>query len=314
VDLPLPLAADAVWLDSPVGRIALYSATPGPLRSAESDAPASDGFSNLVAKAVPMLLVHSINASGTAAEMAPLFEYYRETRPVYALDLPGFGLSDRPDRIYTPRVMTHALIEALKHIAAQHGGAAVDVVALSLSGEYAVRAQAEVPQRIRRLALISPTGFNGKPRRYGPPGSTLGMPRLHGLLAQPLWSDALYRGLTRPGVIRYFLQRSWGSKFIDEALLRYDVLTTRQIGAKNAPLFFLSGYLFSRDINTLYEAVNCPVWVSMATRGDFTDYRGRYTVEGRDNWQFHPVDGGALPYFENLAAFVALLDPFLAGH
>jgi pimeloyl-ACP methyl ester carboxylesterase len=261
-----------------------------------------------------VLLVHSINASGTAAEMAPLFDHYRQTRPVYALDLPGFGLSDRPDRIYTPRVMTHALIEALEYIAAQHGGAAVDVVALSLSGEYAVRAQTEVPQRVRKLALISPTGFNGKPRRYGPPGSTLGMPRLHGLLAQPLWSEALYRGLTRPGVIRYFLQRSWGSKNIDEALWRYDLLTTHQPGAKNAPLFFLSGYLFSRDINTLYEAVNCPVWVSMATRGDFTDYRGRSTVEGRENWQFHPVEGGALPYFENLAAFVALLDPFLAGN
>jgi hypothetical protein len=50
----------------------------------------------------------------------------------------------------------------------------------------------------------------------------------------------------------------------------------------------------------------------MATRGDFTDYRGRVTVEGRANWQFHLVDGGALPYFEDLHAFVTRLDPFLA--
>lgn len=295
-DLPLPLSADIHWLNTAVGRLALYGAA----------------NNHGAAGHAPMLLVHSVNAAGTAAEMAPLFDYYRQTRAVYALDLPGFGLSDRPDRIYTPRVMTQALIESLEFIAAQHGDLAVDLVALSLSGEYAVRAQAEEPQHVRRLALISPTGFNGKPRRYGPPGSTLGMPRLYGLLAQTLWSDALYRGLTRPGVIRYFLQRSWGSKQIDEALWRYDVLTTRQSGAKNAPLFFLAGYLFSRDINTLYEAVKCPVWVSMATRGDFTDYRGRSTVEGRENWQFHKVDGGALPYFENLAAFVALLDPFLA--
>jgi hypothetical protein len=108
------------------------------------------------------------------------------------------------------------------------------------------------------------------------------------------------------------LQRSWGSKNIDEALCQYDVITTRQAGAANAPFYFLSAYLFSRDINALYEAVKCPVWVSMATRGDFTDYRGRVTVEGRANWQFHKVDGGALPYFEVLSAFVSRLDPFLA--
>ena len=261
----------------------------------------------------PILLVHSINAAGSAAEMAPLFDYYRPSRNVYALDLPGFGHSDRTDRAYLPRLMTNAILACLECISARHGGAAVDVVALSLSGEYAVRAQTEQPQRVRRLALISPTGFNGKPRRYGPAGATLGQTWLYSLLTKPVWRDALFSGLTRPGVIRYFLQRSWGSKQIDEALWRYDVLTTRQAGAAHAPFYFLSAYLFSRDINALYEALQCPVWVSMATRGDFTDYRGRYTVEGRSNWQFHLVEGGALPYFEDLGAFVARLDPFLAA-
>ena len=50
----------------------------------------------------------------------------------------------------------------------------------------------------------------------------------------------------------------------------------------------------------------------MATRGDFTDYQGKTTVERRANWRFHAIEGGALPYFENLAAFTAQLDPFWA--
>ena len=58
----------------------------------------------------PILLVHSINASGSAAEVEPLFEHYRATRPVYALDLSGFGLSSRADRAYTPRLMTDAVL------------------------------------------------------------------------------------------------------------------------------------------------------------------------------------------------------------
>ena len=93
--------------------------------------------------------------------------------------------------------------------------------------------------------------------------------------------------------------------------MAYDLLTTRQPGAKHAPFFFVSAFLFSADINTLYEAIDCPVWVSMATRGDFTDYQGRTTVAGKPNWQFHTVQGGALPYFEDLPAFTNVLSPFL---
>lgn len=299
--MPLPLDAEYVEIHTGVGRLAMYR-----------------GVSNAAVEVknvrgpAPLLLVHSINASASAAEVAPLFDYYRRTRPVYALDLPGYGLSERSDRAYTPRLMTDALHAVAQRIRDENGGGAVDVLGVSLSCEYVVRLHSEAPNALRRIALVSPTGFSGSKRRYGPPGSTRGLPWLYKVLANPQWSQALFNTLTRPGVIRYFLQRTWGSKKIDEALWGYDLLTTRQPGAKNAPLYFLSAHLFSNDINWLYEAADCPVWVSMATRGDFTDYRGRSTVEGRPNWQFHRVDGGALPYFEKPAAFTALLDAFLA--
>ena len=291
--LPLPLVGDYVELVADAGRIALYRAGPA------SQSPQT-----------PLLLVHSVNASASAAEVAPLFDHYRRTRPVYALDLPGYGLSDRSDRAYTPRLMTDALHAAVALIREQCGGGPVDVLGVSLACEYVVRLHSEAPNAVRRMALVSPTGFSGSKRRYGPPGSTRGIPWLYKALANPAWSGALFNALTRPGVIRYFLERTWGSTHIDEALYRYDVLTTRQPGAKNAPLYFLAAYLFSGDISSLYEAVDCRVWMSMASRGDFTDYRGRSTVEGRPNWQFHLVEGGALPYFENSDRFLALLDPF----
>jgi pimeloyl-ACP methyl ester carboxylesterase len=186
----------------------------------------------------------------------------------------------------------------------------VDVLALSLTSEYAARASAEAPDSIRRLAMVSPTGFSGKHRRYGPAGGSRGIAWLLRLLSRESWVQGVYRTLTRPGVIRYFLERTWGRAGIDETLYRYCVLTTRQPGARYAPLYFLSGHLFSADVNALYEALNCPVWVSMATRGDFTDYRGRDTVEDRPQWHFHRIEGGALPYFEDKERFLGLLDPF----
>jgi pimeloyl-ACP methyl ester carboxylesterase len=255
-------------------------------------------------------LLHSVNASASAAEVAPLFAHYRQTRVVYALELPGFGFSDRSDRPYNVRLMTDALQLALTAIQAESEGVAADVVALSLSCEFAARVSVETPQLIRRLAMVSPTGFSGKKRRYGPAGSVVGPLWLLRLLLWPRWSEGVYRTLTRPAVIRYFLARTWGSEAIDEALWRYDLLTTRQSGARFAPLYFVSAQLFSADINSLLEALTVPVWVSMATRGDFTDYQGRTTVNDRSNWQFHAIEGGALPYFENLPAFTQRLDPF----
>ena len=292
--LPLALPAQRRDLDSPAGRLSLYCAQP----------------EDLSAGLPPLLLVHSVNAAGSAAEVAPLFAHYRKQRAVYALELPGFGFSDRSDRPYTVRLMTDALHAVLAAIQNEQGGVAADVLALSLSCEFAARASCETPQLIRRLAMVSPTGFSRKKRRYGPAGSVVGPPWLLALLRWPRWSEGVYRTLTRPAVIRYFLVRTWGSDAIDEALWRYDLLTTRQPGARFAPLYFVSAQLFSADVNSLYEALSGPVWVSMATRGDFTDYQGRTTVDARSNWQFHTIEGGALPYFEDLPAFTRRLDPF----
>jgi len=46
----------------------------------------------------PLALVHCIHAAPATAEMRPIFEHSRATHTAYAVDLPGFGLSDRSDR------------------------------------------------------------------------------------------------------------------------------------------------------------------------------------------------------------------------
>lgn len=291
--LPLALPADKLLLETPVGRVAVY-------RSAEGHAEAE----------VPLLLVHSVNAAASAIEMAPLFEHYRRSRTVWALDLPGYGHSDRADRLYTPRLMTDAVLAVVRQMVKETGHASVDVLSLSLGGEFVARAQTEAPERIRRVAMVSPTGFNARKPRRGEPESTLMQAGLYRWLTRSRWGEWIFRNLTRPAVIRYFLRRTFGSREIDESLWRFAVQTARQPGAHHAPLCFVSAGLFSADIQTVYEAVHCPVWVSMATRGDFTNYQGRKTLEHRANWSFHAVEGGAMPYFEDVEAFTQRLDPF----
>jgi pimeloyl-ACP methyl ester carboxylesterase len=262
----------------------------------------------------PLLLVHSVNAAASAAEIRPLFDRWRGSRTVFAIDLPGYGLSDRGDRDYTPRLMTDALHATADQIRLRCGPGAIDALALSLGCEFLARAAAERPDVWRRLTLVSPTGFRGTRQLRGPAGSTRGAPWVYRLLNAPLWSQGLFDLLTRPAVVRYFLQRTWGSRDIDETLWAYCVRTAAQPGARHAPLHFLSGGLFSADIHSVYEALTQPVWMVHGTRGDFTDYRGATLVAGRANWHISVYrDTGALMYFEQPARFCAELEAFLEG-
>ena len=289
--LSAALNGERFELDTKAGRLSCYRAGSGP----------------------PLLLLHSVNAAASAAEVRPLYEHYQSTRTVFAPDLPGYGFSERSDRVYSPRLMTDAVQSIVLEVRARCGEVPVDALALSLSSEFLARAGAESPQHFRSLALVSPTGFSGGKSRRGAPGTTYAMPWLHRALRGPGWGRPLFNALTGPKVVRYFLGRTWGSKNIDEPLWAYDVLTAQQPGAEHAPLYFLSGGLFSADIHSVYESLQMPVWMSHGIRGDFTDYRGAALIAGRGNWRISVFPTGALPHFEVFAQFAAGYDRVLGN-
>jgi pimeloyl-ACP methyl ester carboxylesterase len=300
--LPPAVSGERVLLDTPSGQVSCYRAglaKPGSM---------SEGSAAIT----PMLLVHSVNAAASAYEVRPLHEYFAASRPVYSLDLPGYGFSERRPGEYTPRQMTDALHAVVALIHRDHGAVAVDALALSLSSEFLARAAVEDPATFRSLALVSPTGFSGPRRRYEPVGGSRKVDALYRFFSRPVIGAPVFRWLTRPGVIRYFLQRTWGGKAIDEGMWAYDVITTRQPGAWHAPISFLTACLFSTDINALYEKLVMPVWMSHGVRGDFVDYRGIDTVRGRPNWTFTVFQAGALPHFEAGVPFLAEYERFLA--
>ncbi len=259
----------------------------------------------------PLLLIHSVNAAASAAEVRPLHDHFERTRTVFSIDLPGYGLSDRSDRAYTPRVMTDALHAATALIRQLTGAPSVDALAVSLSSEFLARAATEAPAHFRSVALVSPTGLGRKDKRRGPEGSTLAMPWLLSALRGPGWGSFLFKGLTRPGVIRFFLNKTWGSKDIDEQMWRLAVANAQQPGAEHAPLHFISGGLFSRDIQNVYESLHQPTWMSHGVRGDFTDYAQKTLVAGKPNWRITVFQTGALPYFEQTELFCADYQTFL---
>jgi pimeloyl-ACP methyl ester carboxylesterase len=263
-------------------------------------------------KGRPLVLIHSINAAASAYEMRPLFEAFREKRPVYALDLPGFGFSERANRVYTPALYTAAIAEFLETQVKK----AADVVALSLGCEFVGQVALDCPKLFYSMAFISPSGFgkrsNSSSAKVGQQGFSQ---RVHNALAAPLWGRALFDLIaTRPS-IRFFLGRSFTGQVPTE-FLEYDFATSHQPGAEIAPLYFVSGCLFTRNaLENIYEKVEIPALVIYDQDG-FTSFEMLpELVEMKPNWRevrITPMLG--LPQFEKMEETGKALIEFWEGN
>lgn len=248
----------------------------------------------------PLLLIHSINAAASAYETRPLFQHYRSRRPVYAIDLPGFGFSARPDVDYTPEIFVQAILALLDEFDGE-----VDIIAHSLSSEFAAEAARRRPNAVRSLTLISPSGM----------GDETNINRvsrfLYPLLSFPLWARPFYDLLTTRRSIRYFLQKS----FVGEpnaGLIDYDYATAHQPGAENAPLAFVSGRLFTPEaLDKIYRGVNTPTLV-LYDRDEFVDFdRLPELLSVNSAWRAERiVPSLGLPHWEKLPETLQALDKF----
>lgn len=310
-----PLAAAAGWVGYSTLCIPHQMPLPAALTGSRREFDSAAGrLSYYVAgQGAPLLLIHSVNAAASSYEVRPLFEHYAATRRVYALDLPGFGFSVRDTGAYTPRRYTNAILAMVGEIQREQGPDAIDALALSLGAEFLARAAAEAPARFRTIALVSPTGFGERHPANQAPGQPSGSPLTRSLLDRPLWGRALFDLLNSGPSARWFLEKTFGSKQIDEGLAHYDYLTSHQPNAQHAPFAFIAGLLFSADIRRVYESLTLPVWLAHGTRGDFTDYRHANHVAAKPHWRTQIFPTGALPHFERGAEVFQAYDAFLAA-
>lgn len=253
----------------------------------------------------PLVLTPSVNAAASAYEMKPVWDAYAGTRPVYALEWPGFGSSARPDTPYTRELMTRSLTALVERI-----GQDVDVVGLSLGSEFAARAALTEP-RIRSLALISPSGL-GQPRGGTQEANAEdGGQKLYERLNSV--STPLYAALRLRPSIEYFLSRSFRGP-VDSGLVDYALDTTRQPGAKYAPVYFISGQLFTNDAyGELYSKLSIPV-VVLYDQDGFVSFERLQQFTQQDGVKAVRIEGtDGLPQFEKMPEVKAALDAFWAG-
>ncbi|MEZ4643931.1 MAG: alpha/beta hydrolase [Chloroflexota bacterium] len=257
----------------------------------------------------PLLLIHSVNAAASAYEMRPLFEHFRGTRPVYAIDLPGYGFSDREARNYTPAIFDEAITDMI----ATQIGEPVDAIALSLGSEFLARAALAAPRWFNAITLISPSGFNqpGQGRATQRANANKSSDAVYKAFSFPLWGRALFDLIATRRSIEFFLQKSFVGD-IPAGFVEYGYLTSHQPGAEIVPLHFVSGRLFTRNVRTIvYENVQVPGLVIYDE-----DFYSRFDtlpdlIEHKANWQavrLTPTRG--LPHWERLPETAEILQNF----
>jgi pimeloyl-ACP methyl ester carboxylesterase len=172
------------------------------------------------------------------------------------------------------------------------------------------------PERFASLVLISPTGLSERTQRntiqksdmYGY-GSVL-----HSIFSVPLWSQALYDLIASRLSLRYFLRQSFEGE-VPEAWIDYAYLTSHRPGARYAPLYFISGKLFTLDaLESIYEKIAQPTLVIY----DYDPFTSFDELPGllqrRSNWHAErilPTRG--LAHWEQAEHTTAALDRFWAS-
>jgi pimeloyl-ACP methyl ester carboxylesterase len=101
----------------------------------------------------PLVLIHGLASRGE--DWAPLLPSLRAHR-VYALDLLGYGDSDRPRADYSIALETEVVRRFLDALHIERA----DVIGVSMGGWIALKLAADHPERVRKLVLIDSAGFS----------------------------------------------------------------------------------------------------------------------------------------------------------
>jgi pimeloyl-ACP methyl ester carboxylesterase len=252
----------------------------------------------------PVVLFHSVNAAASSYEVKPLFEHFRGQRPVYAVDLPGFGRSERGDLAYTPRLYASAVLHVLRQVAAK----GAHVVALSLSSEFAALAALDAPELVRSLTLVAPTGFEKPGGRPLLERLRLGVAKVAAL---PGVGRALFEGVVQRPSIDYFLGKFFVGD-VDKGLASYAYESAKQPGAFRAPKAFLTGSLFTADVRNVYAALREPVLVLHDHEPYGVSEQVDAFVRAHGSWRAQRVGPSrGLPHFERPEATFGAIDTFL---
>lgn len=196
--------------------------------------------------ASPLVLLHAPGIGASSHEMRHLVEPLAQQFRVYAPDLPGFGLSDRPHMDYSAETYITLLESFLRDVVGQPA----TLLASGLSNNYAVAVAQCHPTLVERLVLISPSSLF---QREQSPAIRSDLMRV------PFLATLLYSLVSTHLALRYRASRQrTAASNVQAADIDYLYAASHQFGAEHAPLALMAGKL-ETDVSAQFASVQQPV-------------------------------------------------------
>ena len=272
--------------------------------------PDGDVFYKKAGDGPPLLLIHGIGAGCSSYEFRSVFEQLAENNTVYALDLLGFGKSDKPTLTYTHETYINQIDAFARQVMrVGDGREEADVIATSLSAAYVIAVAQRDPSLFRRLVLICPTGIEELAKAAGPTAVAV-----RGFFKAPIIGSTIYNALTSKVGIRSYLARhiySDATKVTDEVVEQYHT-SAHQPGGENVLPSFISGFL-NVDIREAFKkVVDLPLIVWGQEAKETPVSQAEAFLVANPNAKLEVIqDAGMLPHEEQPESFLAAVRPFL---
>ena len=186
---------------------------------------------------LPLVFIHGIGAGASSFMWRKNFDALAQDFRVYALDLLGFGFSDKPMTApYCADLYTELIADFIREVT----GHPAHLVAISLGAAYSVRAADEHPELVDSLVLIAPTGADNLRVRPGMTGAAF-----YGLLQSPVLGTSFYNVMASERSIRDYAHKQlyFDKRRATPRMVANYYATSHQPGAQHAIAAFLSGYL-----------------------------------------------------------------------
>ena len=204
----------------------------------------------------PLVFVHGIGAGSSSFMWRKNFDVLAEDFSVLALDLLGFGFSEKPGSApYSADLYVELITDFIREVC----GCPVNVIASSLGAAYAVRVADEHPELISSLVLNAPAGGDSFRSRPGMAGAAF-----YGLLQSPVLGTSFHNVMASERSIRDYARRYlfYDHRRVTDRLVAHLYATSHQAGAQHAIAAFVAGYL-NTDMRRAFSRLAQPsilVW------------------------------------------------------
>lgn len=254
----------------------------------------------------PVVLVHSFGPGHDAEHWRDAGMILAQRQRILALDLIGWGHSEKPRIEYDGELYIQLLRNFLEEIVRERAV----LVAAGLAAAYAVQVAADSPEIVAGLGLCSPVGLT----THGEEPDLTDALTNRALRLPLVGTTVLNLYTSRTAISRHLRREVFAAEDrVDAARIEHHYLSSHQPGSHLTLAALLSGYL-NHDVEPALARLDSPVWLAWGRRATAPP------VETADLWlsrlssaELQVFEGvGSHPHLETPQAFADGLSAFLS--